>query len=326
MARSVLCALTFALAAAHLGTADDERRITNAWSVRLRSAPATDASIAGELPLGTELVTLAQSGAAEPWYHVRTDEGLDGWVLGSLTTSLDPGRRDRTIESIVVARLSSGESFSASVQLFDLVERTASRLSDRVAYERFALYRLRSMSNVFHSVPFGVFDRDVELERPTSEPFGSWIRAHLDAARYFEPAGHWMVDPAYVQHVHEQNLGTATADEIAWFYVTNGLYGECEGDVPCYVSWQNRLNGWYLQSHPRGHHTDESNADITLTLNDAMDNLRQFPAVLAEFDPKTRCDELHASLDPLMAAITGSTSARKSEALAATDRFAQLCR
>jgi Bacterial SH3 domain len=324
MARSILCALTFALAA-HVGTTGDERRITTAPNVRLRSAPATDASIAGELSLGTELVTLAQSSGAEPWYHVRTDEGLDGWVLGRLTTSLDPRRRDRTIESIVVARLSSGGGFSAGVQLFDLVERTAASLSDREVRGRFALYRLRSMSNVFHSVPFGVSDREVESERSKSEPFGSWIRAHLDAARYFESAGSWMVDPAYVQQAHQQNLGTSSGDEIAWFYVTNGLFGECEGDVPCYVDWQDRLNGWYLRSYPHGRHTDASDEDIARVLNDVMDNLQRFPAVLAEFDPKARCTELHRSLDPLRSAVTASTAVRKAEALAAIDRFARLC-
>jgi hypothetical protein len=57
-----------------------------------------------------------------------------------------------------------------------------------------------------------------------------------------------------------------------------------------------------------------------------MDNLLRFPAVLAQFDPKTRCGELHASLDPLTAAVAASPSARKAEALAALDRYAKLCR
>jgi len=48
--------------------------------------------------------------------------------------------------------------------------------------------------------------------------------------------------------------------------------------------------------------------------------------VLREFDPKTRCGELHMSLDPLLAAVTASPSARKTDALAAIERFAQLCR
>ena len=57
-----------------------------------------------------------------------------------------------------------------------------------------------------------------------------------------------------------------------------------------------------------------------------MDNLRNFPAVLGEFDPKKRCVELHKALDPLAVAVAASTAVRKADALAAIDRFATLCK
>jgi uncharacterized protein YgiM (DUF1202 family) len=324
--RAVVLAVSLTLAVSFVGAAAGERRITNASNVRLRSNPSTDASITAELPLGTELVVLGRTNAGEPWYQVRTDDQRDGWVLGSLTTSLDPGRRERTIEAIVEARLRSGGNFGARVQLFDLIERTAAGLSDRDAQGRFALHGLRSLENIFQAVPSGVVDGDVETKRPGAEPYGSWIRAHLDAARYNEPGGQWMVDPKYAQAVHEKHQQSDAADDIGWFYVSNGLYGECEGDVPCYVSWMDELHGWYLRSHPRGRHADESNADIAFRLNAAMDNLRELPTVLAESDPKTRCGELHASLDPLTAAVNASTSTNKAGALAALDRYTKLCR
>jgi hypothetical protein len=326
MMRSTACVLAFILAVPSGGTTADQRRITNASNVRLRSNPSTDASITAELPLGTEFVVVGQTSAAELWYHVVTDDHRDGWVLGSLTTSIAAGRRDQTIEAIVEARLRGGGNFSARVQLFDLIERTALTLNDREVQGRFALYHLRSVNNVFGGVPSVLFERDVETKSPKAEPYGSWIRAHLDASRYNEPAGQWMVDPEYVQAVHEKHRQSVAADDIAWFYVSNGLYGECEGDVVCYVSWQNQLSGWYLRAHPHGGHTNESNGDIALRLNAAIDNLRKFPSVLAEFDPKTRCTELHAALDPLTAAVSASVSTRKAGALAALDRFAQLCK
>jgi hypothetical protein len=317
MPRAVVCALTVMLAVAHVGAATSERRITNASNVRLRSAPAASASIEAELPLGTALVALAHTNAAEPWYHVKTYDEHEGWVLGSFTIPLDPDRPNQTIESMVVGRLQSGGNFSARLQLFDLIERTAAGLNDREAQARFALYRLRSMDSFLRNIPF---------RRGGSDPYAGWIREHQDAARYDEPAGQWMVDPSYVSGVHEKHRGTAAADDIAWFFVVNGHYGECEGDVPCYVGWANRFDGWYLRSHPGGGHTDECTAEIALRLNGAMDNLREFPMVLREFDPKARCGELHMSLDPLLSAVTASTSARKADALAAIERFAQLCR
>jgi hypothetical protein len=125
-----------------------------------------------------------------------------------------------------------------------------------------------------------------------------------------------MVDPEHVRAVHDEHRDAPASDDIAWFYVTNGLPGECEGNVPCYVRWQNELNGWYLRSHPNGLHVDESNAQAAKALNGAMDNLQNFPRVLAEFDPTTRCGDLHESLDPLIAAVTTSTSTQKAEPIA----------
>ena len=317
MPRSVVCALTVVLAAAHVGAVSVEGRITNASNVRLRSAPSTNASIAAELSLGTELVVLERTNQAELWYQVRTDDGRNGWVLARFTTALDLAHRNQIIESIVLDRLQSVGSFTASLQLFNLIEKTAARLNDREAQARFALYRLRSMNNVLGGVPF---------RRGDSDLYQGWISEHQEAARYNEPAGQWMVDPSYALEVHEKHRGTAAADDIAWFLVLNDFYGECEGNVPCYVGWQNQLNGEYLRLHPRGRHSDESNANIMRGLNAAMDNLQNFPLVLKEFDPATGCGELHTSLDPLVAAVTASTSARKADALAAIDRFAQLCR
>src|SRR5215467_1208713 len=118
MTRRIACALTIALAATRPGVAADETRITNVSNVQLRTAPATDASVAGELPLGTELIVVGNTGGPEAWFHVRTIDRRDGWVSGgALTTSVDPGRRDQIVE----ARLREGGNFSANIQLVDLI-------------------------------------------------------------------------------------------------------------------------------------------------------------------------------------------------------------
>jgi hypothetical protein len=315
MTRAVVLALAIALAVNRPLAANDESRVTNASNVRLRIGPSTDAAVLAQLPLGTELVVLDHTGAGA-WYRVKTADGRDGWVLGGLTTTLAPGRRSQILESIAAGRLASGGNFIASVQLFDFIERTAAGLADPEAQARFAFYRLQSMRHLLLQIPFQTKDAE-HLD---------WIRAHQDAAIYNEPAGTWMVAPKYVQMIHGRYRESLVADDIAWFYVTNGWPGECEGNVPCYVRWQNELNGWYLASYPPGRHADESNAAIALSLNGVMDNLLKFPRVLAEFDPKTGCDELHMSLDPLAAAVQATTTARKTDALAAIERYANLCR
>jgi len=328
VARVVARLFVVTLVATVATRAADEWRITSASNVRLRRAPATNGSIAAELPLGTNLVVLERTHEGDPWFQVKTDDGLNGWVLGRLTAPLDPERRASTIESIVLDRLPNlpqlsggrsriGQSFSARVQLFDLIERTAAELTDREVQARFALYRLRAMDHVLAAVPFRGGER---------EPYRGWIEAHESAVTYNEPGGLWMVGDWYIKQAHETHRGTAAADDIAWFLAQNGLRGECEGDVPCYLNWTNQLDGEYLRLYPAGRHADESTGHVARRLNAAMDNLEAFPLVLKEFDPANRCDALHASLDPLVAAVMASASAHKADAFTALDRYSRLCR
>ena len=57
------------------------------------------------MPVGTELSVLDQPGSTDVWFHVRTDEGQEGWVVGRLTTSIDAEHYDETIQAIVEAQL-----------------------------------------------------------------------------------------------------------------------------------------------------------------------------------------------------------------------------
>lgn len=256
MTRAFACALTVAVVAARPAIAADETRITNASNVRLRIAPSTDAPISAELRLGTELEVVASSGGADPWYHVRTADRRDGWVSGALTTALDPARREQIVESIVEARLRSTGNFIESTQLVDFIERSTAKVKDRETLGRFALYRLRALGAIFRIIPDRIGNRGAGLQLPDVQPYGSWILGHLNAAVYNELGGGWMVNPEYVRAMHDRHSGTVAADEIGWFYATNGLLGECEGNVPCYVAGVNKLDGWYLRSYPNGQHAD----------------------------------------------------------------------
>jgi hypothetical protein len=319
-------ALTFPVTRSVL--AAEEKLITNGTNVRVRAAPQSTATIIFQLPLGTELSVLTRSGvASELWLRVRTNDGREGWLLGRLTTPIAPDHYLQTIERITKEQLAahakvSGTTFAVRLQLFDLIERASKRFSERDTVARLALLRLYSLQDVLRSIPI----RESELTAYSQGRYQRWLRAHLDDSRYNEPAGSWMVEPEYVKRIHDEYPDTTVGDDIGWFYVTNGLFGECEGDVPCYVSWTNELEGWYLRAHPMGNHADDANAQVAVKLNGAMDNLQRFPRVLAEFDPSTRCGELHASLDPLRAAVSASTSSGRPEAIAAIDRFDLLCR
>ncbi len=309
--------------------------ITSAANVRLREAPVASARIVDELPLGTRLEAMTPSGKAgatdrvvsDGWTRVRTLDGADGWVAADLIRAIDPARPLPVIEAIVRARLPSsaqraadarggGESFASRIQIARLIDEASVEAGDRETAARFALYQLRALSYALGAVPF---------RRGRQPPYGAWLGARAASIVYNEPGGMWMVSSDHVRRVHDQHRGTAAADDIAWFRATNGLAGECEGDLPCAVSWRNTLEGEYLRLQPRGAHVEAAHARIASGLSGYLTNVESFPKVLAEFTPATRCGELRASLDPLRAAVTAAESARKAEALAAIARYARLC-
>jgi hypothetical protein len=101
--------------------------------------------------------------------------------------------------------------------------------------------------------------------------------------------------------VHAQQIKTTSADEIAWFAVGNGLPGECEGLVACYLVARNRLHGEYLRRHPGGVHA----AEAIGVLKDTADRLGAAPKAGAayKFDKKTDCRDLTTAVDALTAAV-----------------------
>jgi hypothetical protein len=262
-----------------------------------------------EMALGTELSVLKSSNSSDSWVLVRTIDGQEGWVVGRLTSSFDSEHYNETVEGIVQAQLKLHEqipatSFEARVQLFSLIERATSKVTEREVLAGFALYRLRSMRDVFLGVPFGGNQRD---------PYQGWLMRHWDAGRYDEPSGSWMVEPEYVLKIHEQYRTTNAADDIAWFYVTNGSGGECEGFLPCYVGSLDGLEGDYLRLHPRGSHTEEAVASLAKTL-DALEGDRE----------GLDCPSFRESLQSLASAINASRSAKSKRATAAVKKIAEL--
>jgi uncharacterized protein YgiM (DUF1202 family) len=288
----------------------DVRRITNGTNVRLRSAPDTSASIVTEMPVGTELSVLDQGSSADAWFHVRTDDGREGWVLGRLTTSVDAEHYEKTIEAIVEAQMKShldirGTSFAARVQLFDLIERASLRVSEQEAAARFALYRLRSMRDVLLGIPVG---------EGQSDPYERWVVSHWDDIFLDSPSGVWLVAPEYTLKLHERHRAATAADDIAWFYAGTGG-GECEGNLPCYIGRADGSEGEYLRLHPGGRHSDEATANLARFLD----------AVAKSSDRDTvDCPSFRESLRSLASAITASRSGRGRSARAALKEIADL--
>lgn len=315
------------MAAAPLGLAQQPSytRITNGVNVRLRAAPGTTAPIVIEMPVGTELAVLEQKTSTDGrWFHVRTSDGREGWVLGQLTSVIDSAHYLQTIERITRAQVAAhaqvtGTSFETRVQVFDLIERTSKRLNEREAVARLALLRLYALQDVLLSIPV----RESQLSADSQDPYQRWLTTHLDESSYDEPGGQWLVDPDYVLRVHEQYQNTKAADEIAWFHATNSLGGECEGYLPCYVARVDKLYGEYLRLHPKGQYARRATANIATNLaGSARSYIRE------DFRPEQDCAMLQELLKSLTSGLKGSSAADSADASAALKtlgRLSKLC-
>ena len=301
--------------AAHAAAQTDSTRITSSANVTLRAMPAPDAGVVAQLPLGTELVDAGPTGLDKTWVRVRLADNREGWLLSSMTKPLDPVWRWPTFDKIIADRLGrKGDAFSASVELVSFIERVAPEYTDPDGRGRIELARLRALSSALRAIPRSGRQRD---------PYVGWLTTRKDQVIYDEPGGQWMLADALIWETHARQSATTSADDIAWLAVTNGLAGECEGRLSCYLVARNRLHGEYLRRHPFGRHAAEAVA-IVKTTADAVTTPAKSGAAYS-FDKKRDCSDLTTATDALTAAVQSSRVTGREAAIAGLAALRKHC-
>ena len=168
------------------------------------------------------------------------------------------------------------------------------------------------MSGALEAVPHG---------RGRQPPYQSWLAARTDIVVYNEPGGRWMIRPDRLWKLHDDHARTASADEIAWATVENGLPGECEGFVPCYMNRLNRLEGEYLRRSALGGHADEAVARVA----NASSHWPWPPPRPYFFDPAKDCAELVQALEPLRAAVAATRAEGVQTVVGRLDKLRSPC-
>lgn len=313
---TVLCALL--VGAQLIGSAAgaaDFTRITVAANVTLRRAPSPGAAAVAQLPLGTEVSDAGPAGLDKTWFRVKLGDGREGWLLASLTKPLDPVWRWPTFDTIIANRLGrKGDGFPANVELVAFIERVAPQYTDADGRARLELSRVRALSATMESIPKGAGSR---------EPYASWLASRRTQVLYDEPGGRWMLANGPLWETHARLSSTTSGDDFAWFAVTSGLSGECEGYLTCYVEARNRLYGEYLRRHPFGRRVAES----VSTIRNTADQLTAPVTTKAtyEFDGKRDCRALTVAVDGLTAAVQGTRTEGKDAALKSLGILRKMC-
>jgi hypothetical protein len=248
---------------------------------------------------------------------VKTADAREGWVLASLTRPLDPAWRWPTFDGIIADRLGrKGDGFPAFVELIAFIERVAPEYSDPDGRARLELSRVRALSSALGAIPKGAGRR---------EPYASWLAARKADVVYDEPGGRWMLNGPMIWERHARLTGATAgvADDLAWIAVTNGLAGECEGQLACYVDARNRLQGEYLRRHPAGKHAAEA-VDVIKNTADLLAAPSAKGAAYA-FDRKTDCKPLTTTVDALVAAVQGTRAANRDATIASLSALRKAC-
>ena len=269
-------------------------RITAAANVTVREMPIVTAPAVAKVPLGTEVAEAGPTGLDKTWIRVRLADGREGWLQSSLAKPLDPVWRWPVFDRIIADRLGrKGDGFQANTELVAFIERVAPEYTDRDGRAKLELSRWRALAAAAAAIPSTGAKR---------EPYLSWLAARKTDVVFDTPSGRWIVSAPAIWTRHTSLIDTAIADDLAWFAVTTGLPGECEGFLPCYIEARNRQHGEYLRRHPVGHHAVEA-VDVVKRTADLLSAPAK-PRQGFTFDSNRDCRELTKSIDSLVAAVT----------------------
>jgi len=292
----------------------DAVRITAVANVTLRATPSSTATAVAQLPLGTEVTESGPSGLDKTWIQVTLPDSRAGWVQSSLTRPLDPVWRWPVFDRIISERLGrKGDGFPAGVELVAFIERVAPEYTDKDGRARVELARLKALSSTAAAIPFNQSKR---------EPYASWLAARKEQVVYDEPGGRWMLRPDLIWSAHSAHASTTMADDIAWFAVNTGLPGECEGEIACYLSAFNVLQGEYLRRLPAGRRAAESVDFVAQSTERLAPSGKVAPAYA--FD-RGGCQDMVKAVDSLSAAIKDTRAAAKDRAIASLTGLKKLC-
>ncbi len=291
-------------------------RITAATNLALRQTPSASANVVAYLPLGTEVTEVGPLGLDKTWLHVKLADNREGWLLSTLTRLVEPSRRTATVEAIIVDRLGRrGDGPPACIEVVDFIERESASVNDSETAARFDLYRLRAVSTVLSTIRLNLGKRD---------PYMSWLDRHKSLIAYDEPGGRWLLSNAAVWQTHDQHPDSAAADEIAWLAVTNGLPGECQGSLVCYVDTLNKLDGEYLRRHPTGRHADEAAARIKDAADQIGTGIKTHSVYV--FDKTRDCAGLTRSVETLTASVSAAACGNRGEVLQSLAGIKSACK
>ncbi len=255
--------------------ATSKSRITTASSVRVRDAAQVSGAEIARLPLGTIVRELEQSASKEQvgtaedfWYRISAPNGVEGWVFGALTAPYTPARREEIYLRVANERLKiEAASFNDAADLYTFLDRAVKETTQRNALAELELLRLLALQKSLALIQMS------KMEEP---PYQAWTKAQGDHIVYSEPSGQWYVRADSFWNLEKKYRAQqpVIAERIAWEASKIPLPGECEGYLPCHLSYEAETSGEYLKLYPRGVHAATALDSISESFKQVLDDFK----------------------------------------------------
>jgi hypothetical protein len=290
----------------------DGKIIVNATAVRVRSAPNLNGKILGSTKLGTVYPVLGKRG---DWYNITFNEGLSGWISGTLVEPFDEARRGFIYQSLANKYMNRPKlEFGDASELFDFLSNIQNEVAGTNAEPDLALKRLMALAAALDAIPGEKSDQKI---------YKDFAQANEGEIVYSDPAGQYFVIAEKYWDLREKYLTNPIAEDIAWKASQTSLPGECEGYVPCHLYNTRETDGKYLELYPNGKHSKEALESLVEYLgylaNDAEKNDEQTGYYITN-DPEDRAN-LEKSVSELRQIVSKSSNSLKTKILGYLDKI-----
>jgi hypothetical protein len=252
--------LVVSMAPAPVTAQGGELRMLIANDVACRAGPEAAAAVEHRYNVGDMLPARDQAGDGEAIWYLSSRDARAGsrgcWIYGPLTVALD---RADPVPALLAAAdhiLARHDEvpFVEYVAVDNVLTRMPRRSHDRAAIEDSPLLQLRRLQVIERALAAP----DAQREPVEQDPLKmAWMHAHADVARFFEPAGRWLMDADVYWRLFEEHRGSDATEAIAWAAAQGTVPGD-ECYAACLLETIQRTYGRYWVELPRGAHVEEA--------------------------------------------------------------------
>lgn len=286
--------------------------IVNVTEARVRSAPNLNAKVLGMTKLGTVYPIVGKRG---DWYNISFNQGLSGWISGTIVENFDETRRGFIYQSLANKYINRPKlNFTDASELFDFLSNIQNEVAGTSAEPDLSFKRLIALAAALDAIP---------VEKSDQKIYKDFAQANENEMVYSEPAGQYFVIAEKFWELREKYIKNPIAEDIAWKAAQTPLPGECEGYVPCHLFNTRETIGKYLEFYPNGKHSKESLESVAEYLGylaaDAGKNDEQTGYYITD-DPEDRAS-LEKSVSEMREIISKSSNPLKTKILGQLDKI-----